>query len=649
MPVQHYILATAGHVDHGKSALVKALTGTDPDRLPEEKARGITIDLGFAYLDLPAKNRSSGYRLGIVDVPGHEDFVKNMVAGVGSIDLALLVVAVDDGWMPQTEEHFQILSYLGIGRCVVALTKIDISPGGEPRLRNLIRSRLAATPLAEAPIVATSVRTGQGLEALREAMAQTLASTPPPRDVGKPRLPIDRAFTLRGVGTVVTGTLAGGTLSRGQEVVIQPSGQKTRIRTLQNHNREVESSGPGMRTAINLPDLEIRVDDATRGVRRGDVVTVTSLGGSSAMVDAILFKSGRTGDFEPGAIRPLKDGARVRVHHGSAHATARLQLLDTTALAPGATAIGRFRLEEPIFVLAGDRFIVRDWAEQNTLAGGIILDPDPPAGPTGIETRKRLLEQRAAAPAELSGFITSQLELDHAVKRDQLLRRSRFSDEEVGCASNQLVEEGRVGQLGDWLVDVSWWKGLCEVGAREIDREHREHPEQLGLAVTAFRRALTAAGGPAVEYVFEDLVAALCRSEFARRGNSLSRVDHRPALPQPLQAAGSRIRTSLKAKQLEPPRRAELAMDAVGQKAIRFLIESGEVVELNSELIIAAEAYAAAVQAIRTHLRNKRRATVSELRPVVGTSRRVLVPLLERLDRDGVTRRDGDYRTLRNQ
>src|SRR5438309_167452 len=272
MTVRHFIMATAGHVDHGKSALVKALTGIDPDRLPEEKTRGITIDLGFAHLALPStiSNQPSAFHLGIIDVPGHEDFVKNMVAGVGSIDLALFVVAADDGWMPQTEEHLQILSYLGVSRAVVALTKIDLVES-EERIAARLREKLANSPFAEAPIVPTSVLNARGLDELKATLVRLLSDTPPPRDIGKPRLPVDRVFTLRGIGTVVTGTLTGGTLRRGQTVVLQPAGGTTRIRSLQNHNHDVEASGAGTRTALNLPDLD------TASVRRGDVVTLAEL------------------------------------------------------------------------------------------------------------------------------------------------------------------------------------------------------------------------------------------------------------------------------------------------------------------------------------------------------------------------------------
>ncbi len=271
MTETHFVIATAGHVDHGKSALVKALTGVDPDRLPEEKARQITIELGFAHLQLSATSalnfQLSTLSIGIVDVPGHEDFVRNMIAGVGSVDLALFVVAADDGWMPQTEEHLQILTYLGVERAVIALTKSDLGDAGS--IAGQIRERLRDTGFARAPIIRTSVRTGEGIENLKSAVASEFSTMQPQRDIGKPRLFVDRAFILHGIGTVVTGTLTGGQLRRGQKIVVQPSNLETRIRSIQSHGSELESAQPGMRTAINLPD--VAVGDGPGQIKRGQV------------------------------------------------------------------------------------------------------------------------------------------------------------------------------------------------------------------------------------------------------------------------------------------------------------------------------------------------------------------------------------------
>ena len=284
MTDKYFILATAGHVDHGKTALVKALTGTDPDRLPEEKARKITIDLGFAHLELASPDAPDvRFSVGIIDVPGHEDFVKNMVAGIGSIDLALLIVAADDGWMAQTEEHLRILTHLGVRCLVVALTKIDLATAQEAAEIE-VREQLRDSPFGDAPIIKTSAVSGSGLDQLKGQLAREFCSLPPPRDIGKARLFVDRAFSLRGVGTVVTGSVAGGEFARGNSVLIQPRGQHSKIRSAQNHNREVERVAPGMRAAFGLSDIAVAIPGKD-GIKRGDVITRIGLGSPDRNVD----------------------------------------------------------------------------------------------------------------------------------------------------------------------------------------------------------------------------------------------------------------------------------------------------------------------------------------------------------------------------
>src|SRR5947208_4204486 len=337
---RHFVIATAGHVDHGKSALVKALTGTDPDRLPEEKARKITIELGFAELNLTAPNGET-IHAGVIDVPGHEDFVRNMIAGVGSIDLALFVVAADDGWMPQTEEHLQILTYLGVSRAVIALTKSDL--GGIDSATKQIRIQLRGTRFAGSPIVPTSIRTGQGIENLKSAIASELAAMHPQRDFGKPRLFVDRAFTLRGIGTVVTGTLSGGSIRRSQDVLVQPGEISARVRSIQNHGRDIEIAQPGMRTAINLPDFSI----GENGIQRGDIITVASLGSPHATIDVLLEKSSRL-KRNSTAARSIKNGTSVQVHFGTGRIAAKITLLDQLAAGVGKGAIARMLLDSPI-------------------------------------------------------------------------------------------------------------------------------------------------------------------------------------------------------------------------------------------------------------------------------------------------------------
>ena len=630
---QHFIVATAGHVDHGKSALVKALTGTDPDRLPDEKARGITIDLGFAHLELPAAApESPSFLLGIVDVPGHEDFVKNMVAGVGSIDLALLVVAGDDGWMPQTEEHLQILTYLGVSRAVVALTKIDLTQDERAVIAE-IRQKLGDTSFARAPIIPTSVVSGRGLDQLKDALVSVLADAPPPADIGKPRLPIDRAFKLQGIGTIVTGTLTGGTLRRGQSVTIQPAGKKVRIRSIQSHNREVEVCGPGTRVGLNLPDLNAQGD-----VHRGDTVTLDAFGGPSTIADVQL-------EISPRATRPLKDGSRVRIHHGSCNVAARVAFYQSTELAAGNHALGQLRLEKPSFVFAGDRFIVRDWAEQNTLAGGVVLDPDASRKLFRDEARLRFLSVRGKSPGDVLNFVLSQVMRAGGQRRSQLLLKSRFSADAISAAVSQASTEGKIFNHGEYVFDSAQrqeWRGRA---VDAIDRQHRAHPEQPGLSLTDLRRIFKAELPD--EGLFDALAADLCAGDFVRVGAAIRRVTHHPALPAQLQAAGAKLRSALAAKPFDPPSRKELAPDPISQQALRFLIATGEAVEINMEVLMTSESVSRATELIRQYLLEHGPATVSELRQTLGSSRRVIVPLLERLDRDGVTLRRDDKRSLR--
>ncbi len=646
MAATHFILATAGHVDHGKSALVKALTGTDPDRLPEEKARGITIDLGFAQLELSTLDpQPSTFHLGIVDVPGHEDFVKNMVAGVGSIDLALFVVAADDGWMPQTEEHLQILTYLGVARAVVALTKIDLAQN-EPASVAQLREKLAGTPFAGAPIVPTSTVSSRGFEELKGALTQVLATAPPPRDLGKPRLPVDRVFTLRGIGTVVTGTLTGGALHRGQAAVIQPGGNAARLRSLQNHNQDVASSGPGTRTAVNLPDIAKGSETASEeGVRRGEVITLAEFGAAADTLDVALEKSARLAGGKSSAARPLKDGALVRIHHGSANHAARVFLLDQKQISPGERAIAQLRFDAPVFVFVGDRFIVRDWPEQATLAGGVVLDADASRKDFRSAGQRKFLERRAASIQEAVVCVQTQLERDGVLRRPALLAKSNFSASEIADALERLAGEGKAFLAGNWAADAGCWQTLRRCAAEAVEAAHKAHPEHAGLALSQLRSALESQ--LRLPEVFDALVADLCRAGFVQSGMVIKRATHRPALPPHLQAAGARLRAALAAKPFDPPSRKELAPDAVAQQALRFLRETGEVLELSDEVVLLADSFSRMKQVIGKWLAERGAATVSELRQAVGTSRRIVVPLLERLDRDGLTRRDGDRRMLR--
>ena len=642
MSEKHFILATAGHVDHGKSALVKALTGTDPDRLPEEKARGITIDLGFAHLALQApastlNPQPSTFSVGIVDVPGHEDFVRNMIAGVGSIDIALLVVAADDGWMPQTEEHLQILEYLGVRRVVVALTKIDI--GAPDKVEIDIRERLRSTPFADAPLIRTSLREKltvsdnqpfeTGIAALKDAIASELSQMAAPRDIGKPRLFVDRAFTLHGIGTVVTGTLTGGTFSVGESVFIQPGGRSARIRSIQSHGRNVEVALPGIRTAINLPDVVIGTD-----LERGNVITTQSAEPSTTF-DAFLTRSPRLQHNIP-----FKSGASAYLHHGTTRALAKIILLNQQSLAAGESGFTHMQISAPLFAFVGDRFVVRAASEQYTLAGGVILNVDPPANES--PEQQALVAARAANPDDVDLAVWIELARAEIVRPSELLQRSRFSAAEIEGALQRLSKHGDIFLHDDVAAKMLTWLELRERATKLIDAAHKANPERRGLELNALRAQLNSLS-PAV---FDTLVIDLCANGFVRAGSAIARNSHRAALPPQLRPAAEKIRAALTEKPFDPPNRKDLAPDGHHQQALRFLIEQGEIAQISEEIVLSRESVEQMKMAVADFISTNGPATASQLREKLGTSRRVIIPVLEYFDRTGTTQRIGDQRVL---
>jgi selenocysteine-specific elongation factor len=631
MTSKNFILATAGHVDHGKSALIRALTGTDPDRLPEEKSRGITIELGFAHLTLPDLS------LGVIDVPGHEDFVKNMVAGVGAIDLALLVVAADDGWMPQTEEHLQILSYLGVAKLVVALTKADLVDSPE-RIVGEVRAQLRDTPFTNAAIVPTSIPRNLGLDELRAQLSLPFAALEPPRDIGKPRLFVDRVFTLRGAGTIVTGTLTGGTFRRGESIVVQPSGLSARIRSMQNHSREVTEIGPGSRVALNLPELSIAQRPGENGVRRGAVVTLAALGAPQAVVDVLLTRSARLS----AQTAPLRHGARVRVHHGSGNFAARVFLQTTEALSTGESGVAEIRFSSPVLAFVGDRFVIRDTSERRTLGGGIVLDGEASAKTFRSAAQKKFLQSCARLPIKAEQLTQAQVERDHVLRPAGCLLKSCFAAAEIADAFERVAKNGAILLLGDFAVDKHWWEAVLAEASSAIDDEHRLKPERAGLELVRLREAIPNDASD----LFDQLLIALRSRGFVRVGDVIKRETHRPVLPPALQAAGTAIRSALQARPFDPPSRKEIAPNDSAQQALRFLIETAEVTVISSDLVLATAAFEKMRDTVLAHLRREGSATVSELRQVLGSSRRVIVPFLEKLDRNDVTQRQNDKRIL---
>lgn len=644
MDAKPFILATAGHVDHGKSALVKALTGIDPDRLPEEKSRGITIDLGFAHTTLPVSSNggTQTIRLGIVDVPGHEDFVKNMVAGVGSVDLALLVVAADDGWMPQTEEHLQILQYLGVERGVVALNKADLV-SDEQAAAEQIRSKLRGTALAEAPIIATSIPQSRGIEELKLTIADALKDAQLRPDLGKPRLAVDRAFTIKGAGTVVTGTLVGGSLQGGQQIVVQPADVTARIRSMQSGNNEITQALPGMRVALNLPDLHPRdqsIGSATIG--RGDVVTVEGLGTPSNTIDVLIEQRNRA--TEDRLTPTMSNGTPVRLHFGSASLLARLCLQQSEEFGAGQTALAQLRLESPAYLFADDRFILRDSAGRHTIAGGRVLDPRAQRRGFRSDARRASLERLRAA-SDPASRILAILADRHVLPREQLLAQSNFSERSIEGAIAQLAGQGMIVAGRSTISDPSWWQALTKRAADAIDAEHAAHPQRTGLPLAELR-SLIASHIPANVDIFDDLLSSLKKAGFTQTDAAIGRGAHRPALPAHLQASADNIRAMLTRLAFDPPSRKQLTPDTRAFQALKFLIGTGEVIEIGTDLVLLYSHFHQAIEVIAGHLRQHGPSQVSELRQALNTSRRVMVPLLEKLDQQRVTLRQGDKRVL---
>lgn len=635
---RNLILATAGHVDHGKSSLVQALTGTDPDRLPEEKRRGLTIELGFAHLAL--EDGDVTYQLGIVDVPGHEDFVHNMVGGVGSVDLALIMVAADDGWMPQSEEHLEILSYLGVEQGIVALTKVDLLDGPAIDEREAeLRERLQDSPFAAAPIVRTAVTTGEGVDALRQVLRERVRHASVPLDVGKPRLSVDRAFSIAGAGTVVTGTLAGGSLAVGQPVCVQPGGATSRVRSLQSHNTTVETCPPGTRTAINLPDL---VPGKT--VRRGDVIALPGLGGATSTLDVQVTMALRILELERAHVRPLNDDTRVRFHHGSANVPGTVRLLTGSPLEPGEAALAQIRLESPVFVFIGDRFILRDWQERLTMGGGIVLDPDAARSPLHAPERKRFLEAVAAQPDDIATHIRARLARDHAVATNALLRVSRFADADVEAWIETQRAGGSVVVKAGICTAAESWSRWIATATDAIAWVHERHPERMGLAVDDLRRALEKTGCP--PELTDQVREEICAGDYEQAGVLVRRRGFAATLPADLRVAAGRVRAALNEKPEEPPGVGEIVIDTDHRRALQFLLDANEAVQISTELVLGIDGYDSLVAKIRTRMESGGPATVSELRKAVGLTRRVMVPLLEYLDSQGITVRQGDKRAL---
>jgi selenocysteine-specific elongation factor len=631
-----FIIGTAGHIDHGKTALVRALTGIDTDRLKEEKERGISIELGFAEFRLP-----DGTTAGVVDVPGHEHFVKNMLAGATGFDLVLLVVAADDGVMPQTREHLAIIDLLGVEEGLVAVTKADLVDEEMVELvREEVMELLRGTGIEGAEIIATSAATGLGLDQLVQALMRAAARVRRRRDEGPFRLPIDRVFTLKGIGTVVTGTLWEGRVADGDEAVLLPEGRPVRVRNVQVHGREVEAAVAGQRVALNLPGYSVEDID------RGDVVASPGYLSSSFMLDARLR-------LLPGSPRPLKNRSRVRFHHGTREALGRVVLLPSREeLLPGESSYAQFRLETPVVARYGDRFILRSYSPVTTIGGGIVLDAHPSKHRRADAVLLEALERRERGDVrEILRMTLRSRGVPLSLER--LLQLAETDREASGRAAEELLERG------EWvkLLSEKQWKIVARETLEEsaasvralLEEFHRNNPREAGMDKETLRTRLFSRWAPGD---FDGMLRLLAeRGELETREGRVALPGMGRSLTPEEEKEKDALRRAIEEGGFSPPLFKEL-LELLGLDArkardlLGMLTEEGLLEQVNQDYYLGRGRLAEAEEKIRAIIGEKGRLEVADLKGALGITRKYSIPLLEHMDRQKITRREGDYRVL---
>jgi selenocysteine-specific elongation factor len=612
-----HVIGTAGHVDHGKSALVLALTGTDPDRLAEEKARGMTIDLGFAWTRLP-----SGREVGFVDVPGHERFVHNMLAGVGGVDCALFVVDASEGWRPQSTEHLAILDLLGIATGVIALTKVDlVDETTRAAVTSEVTARVAGTALAGAAIVPTAAPAGVGLDEVRKELDRALDRLPEPADRGRPRLSVDRVFSVRGSGTVVTGTLTGGSLRSDLEAVLLPAGRPVRVRALQSHGRPVPSADPARRLAVNLAGV------ATDEVGRGDVLVLPNQWAPTRSVDCRLR-------CLADAPAPLRARGAYLLYAGAAETAVRLQPLDAHQVRQGEDGLVRLHLGHPL--------VLRDSGRDDTVGGGRVLDPFPRGevhGTAGRVRRAEELEAREAALArdDRAGVLECVLAERGAVPVGELPRL-------VGTGPGLVERVVAAGVSGRRVVrsrSLAWspgaWDAVRRAVLEAVEQHHRREPLAPGLPAQAARQV-----APGAAEVVEALLAG---DQLVLDGPAVRLPGHNVRLDARQEAARARVEAALAERGVTVLSEADLADLGADRRLVGVLSRQGTLVAVAPGLYLGSEVLDQAIATLR-HEFSDAEFTASEARATLGTTRKTVIPLLEHLDRVGVTLRAGDKRRL---
>ncbi|MCI0353546.1 MAG: selenocysteine-specific translation elongation factor [Acidobacteria bacterium] len=627
------IVGTAGHIDHGKTALVKALTGMDCDRLEEEQRRGITIDLGFAHVNLPAPNGDT-LRLGFVDVPGHERFVRNMLAGVGGIDLVLFVIATDESIKPQTREHFDICRLLNIARGITVLTKSDLVDAETLEVVRLEVEefvRGSFLDVSRSPLMSVSARTGAGVEALKHELAQVAAEAAARDSSALFRLPIDRVFVMKGFGTVVTGTLVAGAVRKEEEVEAYPTGKRVRVRGVQVHDAEVEQAVAGQRTALNLA-----------GVTKEELARGMTLGPPGLLRATQRFDASLT--LLPEA-RPLRDRARVHLHAHTSETVAEVRFYEGSQLAPGATAFAQLRPVEPLLLLPGDRFILRQFSPVVTIGGGVVLDAFSPARKKDYSTDFLSVLSRGNGDSILAVRVARRGHTGLALA--QAVAETGWSRERVDAQAASALKQGRLLRVGDALVQASALEALKRALADTLKSFHVANPLVSGMSKEELREQFAVDAE-----VFAATLSALTREGKIEVSGKLVRAAGRGVVLKHEEAeAKSSIEAAFASAGLKVPALkdvlAALPVDkARAQKIVTLLLRDKVLVRLADDLVFHRDALAELKQKVAVYKKTAATIDVGKFKDLAGVSRKYAIPLLEYLDRERVTRRVGDERVI---
>jgi selenocysteine-specific elongation factor len=633
--MKQVVMGTAGHIDHGKTQLIKTLTGIDTDRLKEEKERGITIDLGFAHLKF-----DDDTEVGVIDVPGHERFVRNMLAGVGGIDLVMLVVAADEGVMPQTREHLAICQLLRIKDGLVALTKTDlVDEDWLALVTEDTREFLKGTFLDGKPIVPVSARTGQGIEELKQVLQKLVAHVPPKQLQGKFRLPIDRVFTIRGFGTVVTGTLFSGSLRVEDRVEIYPRNIETKVRGLQVHNASVAEAVAGQRTAINLQGIE-KVE-----IARGDVLGRPGEFLPTFMLDASL-------QHLPDAPRPLRHRARVRLHVGTSEIMGRVILLDRDELAPGEEAFVQYRLEEPTIALPQDRYVIRSFSPVQTIGGGVIVDVQPAKhrrGEAGLGAHFALLAEGRPEAVVAHHMLQSGHD---GLRLSEFLPRTELPEARLRQVASALQQSGLAravnAEMG-WYVHVKAFEALTKALLQHLHTYHRQNPLKPNISTEELRAKVRGLGERICLLVLDHLRQ---QGEVIIERDRVRLASHQVALDDTRERILRELEAEFLAAGFQPPRAEELFEKLqVGKnqdkQLLQVLLDQGRAVRLKDNVVFHRANLDKAESMLVQYLHEHREITPIEFKDLLGVSRKYAIPLLEYFDGQKLTIRVGDKRVLR--